>query len=153
MSTLELWGPVCPAEDHFITSSYVAQGMYPEAVARADDANEQFDRVPRLLAAKAEAYAAAGRRAETEEVLAELESLAEEKYVDPTLLALVHTALGNHDAAFDMLERAYETRSSWLPIVNIDPRVDPLRDDPRFDDLLRRIGLAPAQFAQRETAA
>lgn len=153
MSTLELWGPVCPAEDHFITSSYVSKGMHPEAVARADNAIEKFDRIPRLLVAKAEAYAAAGRRAETEEILADLESLAREKYVDPTLFALVHIVLGNHDAAFDMLERAYEIHSPWLPIINIDPQADPLREDPRFDDLVRRIGLEPRQPTGQEEAA
>jgi len=153
LETLDKWGPVCPAEDHFISSSYVAKRMYQEAIARADHAVEQFDRVPRLLAAQAEAYAAAGRKPEAEKILAELEAAAEEKYIDPTLLALIHVALGNRDAAFDMLERAYETRSSWLPVISIDPKFDPLRGDPRFNDLLRRIGLEPRQLAGQERAA
>ena len=153
MSTLELWGPACPAEDHFITSSYVAKQMYPEAVDRADHAVEYFDRVPRLLAAQAEAYAAAGRISEVEKILEELEAAAEKKYVDPVLLALVHVALDNRDAAFELLERAYEIRSPWLPVMSVDPKVDPLRDDPRFDDLMRRIGLEPGQFARPQEAA
>ena len=153
MSTLELWGPACDAEDHFITSSYVAKQMYPEAVARADNAVEYYDRTPRLLAAQAEAYAAAGRITEVEKILQELEAAAEERYVDPVLLALVHVALEDNDAAFDMLERAYEIRSPWLPVMSVDPKVDPLRDDPRFADLMRRIGLEPGQFARPQEAA
>jgi tetratricopeptide (TPR) repeat protein len=127
--------------------------MYPEAIARAEQAVEQFDRTPRLLVAQAEAYAASGRRPEAEEVLAELQAAAENRYVDPILLAIVQTALGNRDAAFDELERAYENRSPWLSLIKIDPQLDPLRGDPRFDDLLRRMGLTPGQLARQGQAA
>lgn len=141
MKTLEVWGRVCPAEDHVIASSYVAKHMIPEAIARADDAAHYFDRVPRLVAARAEAYAAAGRPAEARQALAELEGMAEESYVDPLLLALVYTTLGDRDEAFEMLNRAWEARSPWLTVIGVDPKLDPLRDDPRFHELLQRIGL------------
>jgi tetratricopeptide (TPR) repeat protein len=153
LSGLELWGPVCPAEDHFIASSYVAKGMPAEAISRVEKAIERFGRIPRLLGAQAEAYAAAGRRQEVEEILQELRAAAEEQYVDPTLLAWVHLVLGNHNAAFEMLERAYEDRAQWLPFIAVDPKFDPLRSDPRFDDLLRRIGLQPVQLAGQAEAA
>jgi serine/threonine-protein kinase len=142
-----MWGPVCPAEDHFIISSYVAKGMASEAVEHAEQAVEQFKRTPRLLAALAEAHAAAGHTAEVEAILSELEEAQKERYVDPTLFALIHITLGDHDAAIAMLERAYEIRSAWLPAMSIDPRIDPIRDDPRFLDLLRRIGLGPQEKA------
>jgi tetratricopeptide (TPR) repeat protein len=144
MDTLEMWGPVCPAEDHFIISSYVAKGLPSEAIERAERAVEQFKRTPRLLAALAEAYASNGQTAEVEAILSELEEAQKERYVDPTIFALIHLNLGDYDAAIDMLEQGYEIRSAWLPTtMAIDPRTDPLRDDPRFQDLLRRMGLGP----------
>jgi tetratricopeptide (TPR) repeat protein len=134
---------VCPSEDYFIISSYVAKGMTAEAITHAEKAVEQFDREPRLLAALAEAYAAAGLAPEATKILKELEAVREERYVDPVLFALVHLLLGDRDATFAELERAYEVRSAWIPVMNVDPRMDPLRDDPRFIDLLTRIGLEP----------
>jgi tetratricopeptide (TPR) repeat protein len=127
--------------------------MPAEATSRVEKAIERFGRIPRLLWAKAEAYAAAGRRQEVEGILQELQAAAEEQYVDPTLLAAVHIVLENHDAAFEMLERAYEDRSQWLPYIAVDPKFDPLRSDPRFDDLLRRIGLQPVQLVGQAEAA
>lgn len=153
MKTLEMWGPVCPAEDHNISDSYVAKHMYPEAIARTEEAMQRHQRIPRLLAAQAYAYAASGQRIEAQEILDELEGAAEQTYVDPVLLALVHVALGDHDHAFEMLDRAHEVGSPWLPIVRIDPKFDPLQDDPRLGDILRRIGLEPRRFAQQEEAA
>ena len=125
----------------------MAKRKYPEAIARARRAVEQFEGTPRLLAAQAEAYAAAGQKSEAEQILRELEVLGEEKYVDPVLLAIVHLALDDQEKALDLLERAYEVRSPWLPVMNVDPRADPLRDDPRFNDLLRRVGLSPQPLA------
>ncbi len=56
-------------------------------------------------------------------------------------LACLHVGLGEEEAAFALLERAYELRSHMLPKIALDSRFDPLRSDPRFPDLLRRIGL------------
>ena len=76
-------------------------------------------------------------------MLAQLDGIAKRKYVSPYSLAVVHTGLGEIDEAFTWLERAYEQRDGWLAgHVKIDPRFDPLRQDPRFDNLLRRIGLS-----------
>jgi len=86
------------------------------------------------------AYAVAGRKSEARKLLAELKDMSAKHYVPPIHLAVIHTGLGENDAAFEWLEKAYGERSlqSWyLP----DPRWDPLRRDPRFQDLLRRMGL------------
>ncbi len=56
------------------------------------------------------------------------------------LLARVYAALGDADAAFEWLEKAYERRSMNLTLIRVNPLLDPLRSDPRFQDLLRRIG-------------
>jgi eukaryotic-like serine/threonine-protein kinase len=61
----------------------------------------------------------------------------------PYLLAEINTYLGNKDEAFRWLEKAYEIRSTWMPWIKVDPSLDPLRSDPRFTGLLRRMALTP----------
>jgi hypothetical protein len=58
-------------------------------------------------------------------------------------LAEINAYLGDVDEAFQWLEKAYEYRTLWMPWVKVDPSLDALRSDPRFDQLLRRMGLTP----------
>jgi serine/threonine-protein kinase len=85
------------------------------------------------------AYAVAGKTARARSVLAALREAAGRSYVPSYWFALVHTGLGEHDQALRYLERAYEERSTVLAYVLIDPRLAPLRDDPRFLALARRL--------------
>lgn len=117
--------------------------MYDEAIARLDAALVQFQRLPRLVAAQACAYAAAGDTREALIRLGELEKMSEERFVDPFWISTVYVALGEHARAFEMLDRAFEAGSMRLPYVSVDPKFDVLRDDPRFSELLSRIGLKP----------
>ncbi len=57
----------------------------------------------------------------------------------PNGFVLIYTGLGEHEQALKWLERAYQDRSGWMPFLQVEPRLDPLRDDPRFQDLLRRM--------------
>jgi hypothetical protein len=84
-----------------------------------------------------------GRRNEALTILEELLKRAEEKGSrgNYEAIAMLSGALGQHDRAFDYLERMYERRSAGLPMLKVSPFYDPLRNDPRFDELLRRIGL------------
>jgi hypothetical protein len=66
---------------------------------------------------------------------------AQRDYIDPYMIALVHTTLGDRDAAFEWLGKAYEARSPWMGWLNAEPKFDPLRSDPRFKTLLRQLGL------------
>jgi hypothetical protein len=75
-------------------------------------------------------------------VLDELEKLSERRHVSPYSVANVHIGLGDKEQAFAWLERAYREHSHFLALIKIDPRLDSLHCDPRFDDLLERIGLA-----------
>ncbi len=84
----------------------------------------------------AEAYAGAGRREDALRILEEVRGSA----IDPLNVAVVYAALGEADAAFEWMEKAYERRSVGVTWIRVAPRFDPLRADPRFDDLLRRIG-------------
>jgi Flp pilus assembly protein TadD len=91
------------------------------------------------------AYGVAGRRAEAQKVLDQLNELSKQKYVSPRLMARLYVGLGEKDKAFAYLERSYEDRSIAFGFgtINVDPAFDPLRSDPRFADILRRMNLAP----------
>jgi len=82
-----------------------------------------------------------GRKREAVRVLGELEELSKGKFVSRYSLGLIRAGLGEPDKAFQQLEEAYQERSDWLTYLNIEPKLDPLRADPRFKDLVRRVGL------------
>ncbi|MFI5208374.1 MAG: protein kinase [Gemmatimonadales bacterium] len=87
------------------------------------------------------ALAVLDRRDEGEEILVRLEEESRQHYVRSEVMAMGYAALGNFDAAFACLERAFQTRSAGLIYLHLDPGYAPLRADPRFADLVRRIGL------------
>ncbi len=87
------------------------------------------------------AYAVAGKRTEAQEVLASLEDLDKERYVPAYNFAIIYAGLGDFDKSFEWFEQARKERSGFLPFLKVEPAVDCLRDDPRFQDLLNQIGL------------
>jgi tetratricopeptide (TPR) repeat protein len=87
------------------------------------------------------ALAELGRREEAEEILVRLERESKEHYVRPEFMAMGYASLGNPDRAFEFLERAFQTRSAGLIFLHLDPGYKPLRDDPRFDQFVKKIGL------------
>jgi len=92
----------------------------------------------------AHAYAVSGKRSEARRVLDELTRLRERKYVSAYWIALIYVGLAERDQAWAWLEKVYEERASWLANdFKVDPRLDGLRSDPRYQDLLRRMGLPP----------
>ena len=121
--------------------AYVQKRMYVEAVAEFQKAIALSDRSPDLLGHLGHAYAAAGRREEAERVLGELSELSKHRYVPPYRLAEIYTALGQRDQAFACLEEVYQAHDIHLCNLKVEPTLDPLRSDPRFADLLRRVGL------------
>jgi eukaryotic-like serine/threonine-protein kinase len=94
-----------------------------------------------LLAGLGHAYALDGNRGEAQGVLQALLARAKQSYASPFDIALVYTALGDKDAAFAWLDKAVAEHSTWLVYSKWEPRLDPLRSDPRFPKLLQRIGL------------
>ena len=88
-------------------------------------------------------YAAAGRKDDAQEVLNHLIQLRKQRYVQPYNLAEVYTGLGKKDEAFDWWGKAFAERSSFMVYLRAWPANDSLRSDPRYADLLRRMGLSP----------
>jgi adenylate cyclase len=115
--------------------------MFDQAVAAFHQAIIYSDSVPLYVAAAGHAYAAAGRRPQALKVLQRLEALSSKSYVSAFDIALIHLGLGDMDRAVEWLERAYQERSDGLVFLNVDPRLDRLRLDPRFGSLVRRVGL------------
>ncbi|HEX6183607.1 MAG TPA: BTAD domain-containing putative transcriptional regulator [Pyrinomonadaceae bacterium] len=121
--------------------SYTQKGMHAEAVKELRKARELSAGNTEVLSFLGFAYAAAGERGAAVETLRELNRLAERGYVPPYHLAVVHTGLGEKEQAFRWLERAFEKHAVDLFTLKVEPMFDALRDDPRFTDLLRRVGL------------
>jgi TolB-like protein/DNA-binding winged helix-turn-helix (wHTH) protein/Tfp pilus assembly protein PilF len=97
--------------------------------------------LPVVHAMLGHAYATANRRSDAQKELRTLRTASQSRYVAPSYLAIVYIALGDKDQAFAWLERSYQDRSEHMLYLKVEPLVDPLRDDPRFDSLLKRVGL------------
>ena len=89
-------------------------------------------------------YALSGKRGEAQKVLDKLIELARQRYVAPYRMAQIYIALGDRDRAFEWLEKGYRERSFGESVMDLkaSPFWDPVRSDPRFADLLRRMNLA-----------
>ena len=98
-------------------------------------------------------YAAAGKRARAQKILEEFEEKARREYVPPLALAMAHMAVGDLDGTFAWLDKMYEERAPWLIFMNEHPRYDRLRGDPRFQQLLRKIGFTEAQIDAADALA
>ena len=122
--------------------AYLEKALYSQAIAELEKARDLYGESPSRMAELAHGYAVAKRSDEARRLLTELEELSEQRYVDAVLIAKVHTGLGEHDVALQWLEKAYADRSPRLVMLKVDPLLDPLRHDLRFDELLKRIGLA-----------
>jgi class 3 adenylate cyclase/TolB-like protein/Tfp pilus assembly protein PilF len=120
---------------------YLEKGMYPEAIAEIRQAVSASGGSTISIAVLAHAYAASGRGPEARKLLGELLERSRSQYLPSYWIALVYTGLGEIAPAVAWLERAYEERSSWLVWIKVEPRFDPLRSDPRFVSLLRRMRL------------
>jgi len=125
--------------------AYAMKGMYPQALAEYDKIAEPDKAVAAENQLVADGlgwvYAVSGRRADALQIAKEVEELSSHTYVDFYQLATIYAGLGEKGEAFRMLEKGYEERSAGMLYLAIDPFWDGMRSDPRYADLLRRIGL------------
>ena len=121
--------------------AYEARGLYPEALSQFEEAFKLFDDGPPMLTSKGHAFAACGNTGEAHKVLGQLLEICGQRYVSPYDLALLYAGLGEKAQAFDWLEKACQDRPFDLVYLKVEPRLDPLRSDRRFENLLQRVGL------------
>ena len=119
------------------------RGEIEEALASFQRAIQLSPKSPKMRGALAQALALSGRREEAEQILKDLETLSESRYVSPFELAAIHFALGDRDTGFEWLSQAFRDRCFELVQIQVDPRFDSLRDDPRFRPLVAQLGFPP----------
>ena len=119
---------------------YERRGQFQEAIAELQKAR-QLDNNPLILAKLGRAYALSGKRAEAQKLIDELKELSKQRYVSSAIVAEIYAALGERDQTFEWLEKGYEERSIGMLFLKTDPLWDGFRSDPRFANLVRRVGL------------
>jgi len=125
-----------------LARAYVAQGKHPQAIAELRKALAFNQRQPFLLGTLAHAYARAGKREEALKLVSELHRIETEKPGHaPFGMIWAYAGLGDKERAFAYLEKAYQERAGRMVWLNVDLLLEPLRSDPRFKDLVRRVGL------------
>ncbi|MDQ3258697.1 MAG: tetratricopeptide repeat protein, partial [Acidobacteriota bacterium] len=125
----------------FASSAYIEKGMYPEAVAEARKARELAPVQTTSIAFGSYALAKSGKRDEARALLNELLKLSTERFVPPYHIALAYNGLGEADEAIAWLRRGVEQRDPKMTFLKVEPKWNNLRSDPRFADLVRRVGL------------
>ena len=121
--------------------AYEQKKMYPEAIAEFRRGMELSGGAPYALAALAHGLGISGKKHQAQELLAKLNEQAKQQYLSPYYLAAAHLGMGDKERALGSLQKAFEERTPYLVHVGWDPRFDTLHPDPRFRDLMRRIGL------------
>lgn len=125
----------------FLGFSLIANRQSAEAIPVLEKTVFLMDRSPGPMGVLVHAYAYSGRRPEALRLLAELKRRQQAGYVPPAVFVNAYFGLDQNDQGFVWLERAYQEQSNILQFLRVNPFFDPVRDDPRFKDLLRRVGL------------
>ena len=123
--------------------AYLQKGMVDEAISELQKGRTLLRDSPDLLAFLGYSYAVAGKREDAAEVIGKLkegEGLSE-NYALPFYLALIYTGLGEADLALEWLEKGYQDRVWMMVFIGMEPAFDPLRSDPRLQDLLVKMNL------------
>jgi tetratricopeptide (TPR) repeat protein len=127
---------------HIVLFAYVEKGQFADALAEIKNWRRGDD-TPWTWAAEAYVYGRWGQQAQARRALEKLEQMNRHRHLDPVpMLALAYAGMNNKDEAFAWLQKAYSEHSNALTTLMVDPVYDPLRSDPRFQELLRRVGLA-----------
>ncbi len=126
---------------HFILGrAYMRLGDYAKAIAQLKSA--KVGDVPLMDAALGLAYAVSGRKDQTQKMAETFKTAAKKRYIPPTYFGMLYAGLGDKDKALEWLEKAFQERADGLTWLNVEPMLDDVRSDPRFQDLIQRIGLS-----------
>lgn len=128
---------------HYILGrAYARMGRHAKAIGQLKLQSARVGQIPLMDAGAGLALAVTGRKEEARKIIAALNTAAQKRYVPATYFGMLYAGLGEKNEALTWLEKAYEERADGLTWLNVDPMLDDLRPDPRFQQLLRRIGLA-----------
>lgn len=116
--------------------------QYPEAIREFQKAREINPEATFPLAGLGVAYADSGNKTEALKIVQQVKSLAKQTYVSPVYIGLVYGAMGEHDTEFTWYEKGYEDQAEWLLWLTLDPLFDQVRAAPRFQQLVRKVGVA-----------
>jgi serine/threonine protein kinase/Flp pilus assembly protein TadD len=141
-NTIDLAPDLWPTYD-LLGWAYAGKEQLPEAIGEFQKARQIAGTIAEPLSSLGRAYALKGDVSEARKVLVELTELSKNNWVSPYNFAVIYAALGDKDQAMASLEKAFEVRSWYVANLAVDPKVDNLRSDPRFADLLRRMNLKP----------
>ena len=122
---------------------YLSKGMYRDGLSALEKYSALSRRNATSLAFLGYSHARLGERKEALRMIEELKAASQQSFVPALFVALVYAGLEDKDQAFTWLEKAYEERFNRLAYIKVDALWDPLRSDPRFADLLRRVGIPP----------
>jgi tetratricopeptide (TPR) repeat protein len=142
----------------WLAQVYYEKGLYDKAISEfkagaVRDVVAGFDHNPWTPAMVGRTLAKAGRKEEAQKYFHELQQIRKRREVEPQFLIAMYLALGEKDQVFDLLEKEYEVRSTGLTSLKVNPYYDSVRSDPRFTELMRRIGLAPPDSSTSRSAA
>jgi tetratricopeptide (TPR) repeat protein len=125
----------------WLGSAYREKKMYAQALEQFSKGRKLSGDQPVLIALYGHALAISGDSSGAHQALADLQHLAQSRYVSSLYFASIHLGLGERSVALDGLERAYQERNDYLAYLGVDPIADPLRSEPRFQQLLQKIGI------------
>jgi TolB-like protein/DNA-binding winged helix-turn-helix (wHTH) protein/Flp pilus assembly protein TadD len=123
----------------YLGLGYAGKGLLEQSLSEFEISAQLSDGNPDALSSLAYAYAATGRRSETERILGQLLARSQHEYVSPGAIAVVYASLGDNDRAYEYLSKEVASGGRWMSFVNPDPRLDSLRSDSRFNKLLNTI--------------
>ncbi len=139
LKTIELEPNYMPT--HFVLAcAYLQQGRLAEAIAEFQLIYKLDAEAYLALGFMGYAHALAGQRAEAETLLSVLQDISQRKYVSPYSMLVIHLAIGPEERVFEILEQLYEERNDWLVWLKVSPELKSVRNDPRFKELMRRVG-------------
>lgn len=126
---------------HFVLGcTFIQQGKLEEAIAEFQTIYKLDEEAYLSLGFMGLAHALAGQREEAETLLGILQDISLRKYVSPYSMMVIHLGLGSYDRVFELLEQLYEEDNDWLVWLKVSPELKPIRTDPRYQNLLRRLG-------------
>jgi TolB-like protein/Flp pilus assembly protein TadD len=139
-NTVEL-DPNFAAAHLVLGETYLQLGLHERGLAELQNATSLSGNSPLYLAQVAVAYALAGRKTEALQIISQLQTTSNKRYVSPYGLAQIYAALNDKEQTFKWLQLAYDDRAVWMTYLAVDPVFDRYRSDQRFQDLLRRVRL------------